>query len=208
MQERAEQEKLCGLSLAPFYSDDSCTIFNCDIRECSDLTDIACLITSPPYNSNIDYGPEIDDAMPWSEYRELAEATCRVGAKALVSGGRAWINVAAGGSNTRRKRAHQLASLLGRRVVRGRTRPLGLRVMADPGARTKHCMGIVAESDLTKPAWRMGGDHRRVQRQLVSRSAGRNEGLAGRERRMDVPRYQRLADAARAAEWSPGAVPT
>jgi site-specific DNA-methyltransferase (adenine-specific) len=77
-----------------FYSDDSCTIFNCDIRDCPDLPEIAAIVTSPPYNANIDYGSDVDDAMPWDLYRELAEATCRAGAKALIPGGRAWINVA------------------------------------------------------------------------------------------------------------------
>jgi site-specific DNA-methyltransferase (adenine-specific) len=82
------------VSPVPYYQDDFCTIYNADIRECPELPEIACLVTSPPYNAKIDYGPEVDDAMPWDEYRELAEATCRVGANALMSGGRAWVNVA------------------------------------------------------------------------------------------------------------------
>jgi DNA modification methylase len=91
--ERAEQEKQCAVTV-PYYQDDFCTIYNCDIRELNDLPEIACLVTSPPYNAGIDYGAGVDDLMPWDTYRELAEATCRVGSKALVSGGRAWINVA------------------------------------------------------------------------------------------------------------------
>ena len=94
MQERASQEKQCAVSPVPYYQDDSCTIIHADIRELPELPEIACLITSPPYNAGINYGPDVDDTMPWDLYRELAEATCRVGAKALVSGGRAWINVA------------------------------------------------------------------------------------------------------------------
>jgi site-specific DNA-methyltransferase (adenine-specific) len=93
VQAHAAQEKQCALSPAPYYEDDSCTIYHCDIRECPEVTDIACLVTSPPYNVGIDYGPDVDDVLPWDLYRELADATCRVGAKALVSGGRAWINV-------------------------------------------------------------------------------------------------------------------
>jgi DNA modification methylase len=88
------QEQLCSVTLAPYYQDDSCTIYHCDIRELPELPEIACLITSPPYNAGINYGPDVDDAMPWDLYRELAEATCRFGSKALVSGGRAWVNVA------------------------------------------------------------------------------------------------------------------
>ena len=94
MQERASQEKQCAVSPAPYYQDESCTILHCDIRECPDLPEIAALVTSPPYNCQINYGPDVDDAMPWDLYRELAAATGQVGAKALVSGGRAWVNVA------------------------------------------------------------------------------------------------------------------
>jgi hypothetical protein len=82
------------VSPGPYYQDDFCTIFHCDIRECPELPDIACVVTSPPYNVGIDYGNDVDDVMPWDLYRELAEATCRVSAKALVSGGRASVNVA------------------------------------------------------------------------------------------------------------------
>jgi site-specific DNA-methyltransferase (adenine-specific) len=82
------------LITAPFYRDDFCSIINADIREVTDLPEIATLVTSPPYNASIDYGPDVNDAMAWEAYRELAQATCRVGAKALVSGGRAWVNVA------------------------------------------------------------------------------------------------------------------
>jgi hypothetical protein len=82
------------VSLVPYYQDEFCTIYHADIRERADLPDIACLVTSPPYNAGIDYGSVVDDAIPWESYRELAEATCRVGAKALISGGRAWVNVA------------------------------------------------------------------------------------------------------------------
>jgi DNA modification methylase len=94
VQERASQEKQCAVSPAPYYQDESCTIYNCDIRECPELPEVAALVTSPPYNAGINYGPDVDDAMPWDLYRELADATCQVGAKALVPGGRAWVNVA------------------------------------------------------------------------------------------------------------------
>ena len=70
------QEKPCLVTLAPYYQDDSCVILNVDIRECPEFPEVACMITSPPYNAKIDYGPEVDDAMPWDDYRELAEATC------------------------------------------------------------------------------------------------------------------------------------
>jgi hypothetical protein len=65
VQERASQEKQCALSSAPFYEDDSCTIYHCDIRECPELPDVACLVTSPPYNVGIDYGQDVDDVLPW-----------------------------------------------------------------------------------------------------------------------------------------------
>jgi site-specific DNA-methyltransferase (adenine-specific) len=94
VQERASQEKQCALSPVPYYQDDCCTIFNSDIRECPELPEFAAVITSPPYNCKIDYGPDVDDGIPWDSYRELAGATCRVSAESLISGGRAWINVA------------------------------------------------------------------------------------------------------------------
>jgi site-specific DNA-methyltransferase (adenine-specific) len=94
VQERASQEKQCAVTPVPYYQDGFCTIFNCDIRECPGLPELATVITSPPYNCKIDYGPDVDDAIPWDSYRELADATCRVSAKSLISGGRAWINVA------------------------------------------------------------------------------------------------------------------
>lgn len=90
---RPSKEKQCAVTLAPYYEDDFCKIYNADIRECPDLPEIACVVKSPPYNVGMNYG-EVDDELPWQYYRELADATCKISAKSLISGGRTWINVA------------------------------------------------------------------------------------------------------------------
>jgi DNA modification methylase len=87
------EEKPCPLTLAPYYQDEHCTIYNCDVREITELPAVACAVTSPPYNVGIPYENEDSDALSWDEYRELADAACQLTAKSLIIGGRAWINV-------------------------------------------------------------------------------------------------------------------
>jgi hypothetical protein len=112
-------------------------IINVDVRDITELPPAACLITSPPYNVGIKYGSAVDDAMPWGEYRELADATCQLASKSLVTGGPAWVNTApivpldqeSSDSRTR----NQPVTSVGGRSGRGRTRRMGLRLLADIG---------------------------------------------------------------------------
>jgi site-specific DNA-methyltransferase (adenine-specific) len=78
-----------------YYEDDQALILHGDIREGlpPDLDgSVSCLVTSPPYNVDIDYDGH-DDLLPWGEYRELAEATCRSGHAVMHEGARVWVNV-------------------------------------------------------------------------------------------------------------------
>lgn len=78
---------------APYYVDESVTIYHADLRDVSLDRVAACSVTSPPYNAGIDY-EDHDDVMPWPEYRTLADAACRLIRRTLIpDGGRAWVNV-------------------------------------------------------------------------------------------------------------------
>jgi site-specific DNA-methyltransferase (adenine-specific) len=78
----------------PYYSDDAVELYLGDCREvlpllhgCAHL-----LVTSPPYNIGLDYDHH-DDAMPWYDYRQLAEESMAGCAAALVPPARAFVNV-------------------------------------------------------------------------------------------------------------------
>jgi site-specific DNA-methyltransferase (adenine-specific) len=51
------------------------------------------VVTSPPYNVGLDYH-DSDDTLPWPAYRSLAGEASAAMARALVPGGRAWVNTA------------------------------------------------------------------------------------------------------------------
>lgn len=77
----------------PYYDDGQCVIWHADVREMGTLCDVACAVTSPPYNSGVAYDG-YDDSLPKGDYQALAEQTCRLLFAALVAGnGRAWVNV-------------------------------------------------------------------------------------------------------------------
>jgi DNA modification methylase len=76
----------------PYYDDGVCTIYHADVRELDPFSDVACMVTSPPYNVDLAYD-EHQDVMPWPEYESMATATCALAAASLVTGGRAWVNV-------------------------------------------------------------------------------------------------------------------
>jgi DNA modification methylase len=79
--------------MTPFYDDGQVTIFCADVREV-DLREVAAVVvTSPPYNVGLAYDGH-DDAMDWSAYRALARDASTVMARALLPGGRAWVNTA------------------------------------------------------------------------------------------------------------------
>jgi site-specific DNA-methyltransferase (adenine-specific) len=84
--------------MTPFYDDGTVTIWCADLRDvpASELAEsAACVVTSPPYNVGLDYdGDEAGDALAWDAYWRLADAAAVVMARALVPGGRAWVNTA------------------------------------------------------------------------------------------------------------------
>jgi site-specific DNA-methyltransferase (adenine-specific) len=82
----------------PFYDDGEVTIWCADFRTVplSELTECAaCAVTSPPYNVGLAYdSDQAGDALAWDAYWRLADAAAAVIARALVPGGRAWVNTA------------------------------------------------------------------------------------------------------------------
>jgi hypothetical protein len=79
--------------VTPYYDDGQVVIWHADIREIGALFDVACAVTSPPYNSGVAYD-DYDDSLSDSEYQALAGETCRLISVSLPpAGGRAWVNV-------------------------------------------------------------------------------------------------------------------
>lgn len=79
--------------MTPFYSDGDVTIYHGDARNLDLAGQVACTVTSPPYNAGISYDVH-DDVMPWDRYREMADGVCAAIARSTIdNGGRAWINV-------------------------------------------------------------------------------------------------------------------
>jgi hypothetical protein len=85
--------------VTPFYDDGTVTIWCADFRDVplSELTESApCVVTSPPYNVGLAYdGDQAGDAMTWDAYWRLADAAATVMARAVIPGGRVWVNTAA-----------------------------------------------------------------------------------------------------------------
>jgi hypothetical protein len=84
--------------VTPFYDDGQVTIWCADVRDVppSELAEsAACVVTSPPYNVGLGYdGDDQGDVLAWDEYWRLADAAAVVMARALVPGGRVWVNTA------------------------------------------------------------------------------------------------------------------
>ena len=84
--------------MTPFYDDGTVTIWCADFRDIplSELTEsAACVVTSPPYNVGLAYdSDQAGDALAWDEYWRLADAAAVVMSRALIPGGRAWVNTA------------------------------------------------------------------------------------------------------------------
>jgi DNA modification methylase len=81
------------MGLVPFYDDGQAMIICADVRDVN-LRDVAAaVVTSPPYNVGLAYDGH-DDALPWTAYRTLADQAAAAIARALVPGGRAWVNTA------------------------------------------------------------------------------------------------------------------
>jgi site-specific DNA-methyltransferase (adenine-specific) len=86
------------MSPTPFYDDGTVTIWCVDLRDVpvSELAEAAaCVVTSPPYNVGLAYdGDDGGDALAWDAYWRLADAAADLMGRALVPGGRAWVNTA------------------------------------------------------------------------------------------------------------------
>jgi site-specific DNA-methyltransferase (adenine-specific) len=84
--------------MTPLYDDGTVTIWCADLRDvpAAELAESsACVVTSPPYNVGLAYdGDDQGDALAWDAYWRLADAAAVVMARALVPGGRAWVNTA------------------------------------------------------------------------------------------------------------------
>jgi len=77
-----------------FYDDGQVTLYCADFREVDVAPrSMAAAVTSPPYNVGLDYGPDWD-SLPWPEYWSLAADATQALARALMTGGRAWVNTA------------------------------------------------------------------------------------------------------------------
>jgi hypothetical protein len=67
------QSKLTLGPWAPITKTPRCSSNHADLREVPDLGAVACVVTSPPYNSRVAYDVH-HDAMADEDYRELAWA--------------------------------------------------------------------------------------------------------------------------------------
>ena len=54
---------------------------------------VDCVVTSPPYNVGMDYGPEVDDRMTPAEYQAFAFDCAREIARVSKHSARIWVNV-------------------------------------------------------------------------------------------------------------------
>jgi site-specific DNA-methyltransferase (adenine-specific) len=89
----------------------------CDLRAVAlDPGSSAAVVTSPPYNVGLDYDNG-DDALPWPDYWQLAADAAEVMARALVEGGRAWVNTAVSVPDQAGDRGPHSGSTAKRRVM-------------------------------------------------------------------------------------------
>lgn len=99
--------------MKPYYEDEHCTIYNCDLLALP-IGFAACqaIVTSPPYNVGIPY-VGYDDDVPWADYWKFVGASAWAMRNALDDCGRVWVNIAPAVSgaaeNTGVRRANLLA---------------------------------------------------------------------------------------------------
>lgn len=107
----------------PFYDDGQTTIYCADVRDDALFSELAgtaaCVVTSPPYNVGLDYDGH-SDALPWPEYWDLADTTARLIARALVPGGRVWVNTAVSVPERQPVGGRHVGGTAKRRVLLGR----------------------------------------------------------------------------------------
>jgi site-specific DNA-methyltransferase (adenine-specific) len=100
--------------VTPFYDEDGITLYCADARDVELCELAAAVVASPPYNVGVSYdGDDQGDALAWDDYRALAAEAAGLMARALVSGGRAWVNTAVSvpADDGRRKRRVMLGHL-------------------------------------------------------------------------------------------------
>jgi DNA modification methylase len=110
------------------YDDGQVVLVHGDVRQVEvPAGTAAVVVTSPPYNVGLGYDG-VSDVLGWPDYWSLADRTCEAISRALLPGGRAWVNTAVsvpedqadGGPHSQRtaKRrvmlAHRWASILER----------------------------------------------------------------------------------------------
>lgn len=83
--------------MKPYYEDADVAIYHADARTEWPVPagSTSCVVTSPPYNVGLEYD-EHHDVMAWDGprgYRTLAGSVCFEIHRALLDGGRAWLNV-------------------------------------------------------------------------------------------------------------------
>jgi site-specific DNA-methyltransferase (adenine-specific) len=77
----------------PYYDDGQVVTWHADVREMGARSEVACAVTSPPYNSGVAYDG-YDDSLPDGDYQPFADVTCRqISATLAAAYGRAWVNV-------------------------------------------------------------------------------------------------------------------
>jgi site-specific DNA-methyltransferase (adenine-specific) len=83
--------------MTPFYADDTTTLYCADVRDpaLAGMLDgrAAAVVTSPPYNVGLDYA-DSSDTLDWPAYWSLTVDAAALMYRALVPGGRAWVNTA------------------------------------------------------------------------------------------------------------------
>jgi site-specific DNA-methyltransferase (adenine-specific) len=103
--------------MTPFYDDGQAVLYCADLREV-DLGpgSVAAVVTSPPYNVGLDYH-DGNDALAWPDYWHLAADAGGLMARALIDGGRAWVNTAVSVPERVGDRGPQSGSTAKRRVM-------------------------------------------------------------------------------------------
>ena len=162
----------------------------------------ACVVTSPPYNVGLGYdGDHEGDVLAWDAYWRLADAAADMMARALVPGGRVWVNTAVSvpeipGPPAPLRAGREAAGAAGRGwadawslVGPGAGRPGVVALGARRGLR----VGVLA----VPAAPNLRGDHELITLApagtLGTPGAGRTGGVAGHGGRLGGPVLHRVA---------------
>lgn len=84
------------MALTPtlIYRTERAQVWHADIAHPPPTIDAAAVVTSPPYNVGLNYGPDLDDAVPWADYVDhiITPAARYLTAALRVESGRCWLN--------------------------------------------------------------------------------------------------------------------